>query len=76
MGLFSSLKKSWKKSGELQKIQKRIVSASDSFNKKEEEQLMNKYFEEICLQDEGIVSIINKYKISKDDLYQYYLNVK
>lgn len=75
MGLFSSLKKSWKKSGKLQKLQNRIVSASRSFDTEKEEQFMNQYFEEICLQDKGIVSIINKYGLSKDDLYQYYINL-
>ena len=75
MGLFSSLKKSWKKSGNLQKLQNRIVSASGSFDTEDEEHLMNTYFKEICLQDEGVASIIRKYELSKDDLYQYYINL-
>jgi len=75
MGLFSSFKKSWEKSGKLRKLQKRIYSAQINFEGEEEKQLMNKYFEEICLQDEGVVSIINDYGLSKDDLYQYFISL-
>ena len=75
MGFFLFIKNPWGKSGKLAKLQKQIVSASNNFDTKKVDSLMNVYFGEICLKNEGIRNILTEYKLNKDDLYEIYINI-
>lgn len=72
MGIFSRFKESWKKSGGVRKLQQKI--ASISFDSDKEERLMEEYLD-LCMSDEGVVHVMRHYGLSKENLYQYYIQL-
>lgn len=72
MGIFSAFKNSWKKSGEITSLQKKISTLT--FEPEKEKILMEQYLN-ICESDEGVADVMRKYNLTKDDLYQYYIQL-
>ena len=72
MGFFSKFKGSWKKSGSIGKLQQKI--ASITFDADKEEWLMEEYLD-LCMTGEGVVHVMRNYGLSKEDLYQYYIQL-
>lgn len=67
MGFFSAFKNSWKKSGEIRSLQKKIASLTFE---PEKEVLMQQYLN-VCERDEGVSDVMCKYNLTRDDLYQF-----
>lgn len=72
MGIFSAFKSSWKKSGDIKSLQKEIANLT--FEPEKEKVLMDQYLN-ICESDEGVVDVMRKYNLTRDDLYQYYIQL-